>query len=986
MMENASNRDNRTLERDYPMAGRQESPAAFPIETMTPSAFIDKWRGSELKERSGSQEHFLDLCRLLGEPTPAEADPKGRTYCFERGARKDSGRAGWADVWKRGHFAWEYKGKHANLDVAFEQLRQYALALENPPLLIVSDMERFRIRTNWTNSVSKTHEFGLEDLGRTDVRNLLKWAMSDPERLQPGITRQTLTEQTATTFANLAQTLRQRGEDPRMVAQFVNRLVFCMFAEDVDLLPDNMFTRMLEQSVQAPNDFVLKAQQLFQAMAVGSKVGFESVAWFNGGLFDDDTALPLEKAEIATVLETATLDWADIDPAILGTLFERGLDPDKRSQLGAHYTARDMIMRIIDPVVTAPWLAEWETTRKDIEQHLARAETAKTASTRNHRRGQADSALNTFLERLRRFTVLDPACGSGNFLYLALNALKDLEHLVQLEAEALGLAPGLRFIGPQNVKGIEISPYAAELARVSVWIGEIQWMRRNGFAVFTNPILKPLDTIECRDALMNSDRTESEWPEADVIVGNPPFLGDKLMRDRLGDEYVDDLRQLYRDRVPGGADLVCYWFAKSAQELAEGWTSRAGLVATNSIREGRNRTLLDRIVQQGTIFAAWSDAPWVLDGAAVRVSQVCFGNLPAGGKLEPALDGRPVAQIHADLTAETFDLTKSSKLKSNSNVAFRGNSKAGAFDIPGDLAREWLQLPANPNGQTNADVLKPLVNGADLMGRSSDRWIIDFGPAMSEQEAALFEAPFSHVVDKVRPSRLKNRRKSRRQRWWIHGEARPNMWRAIRELPRFIVTPETSRHRVFVWLERGLCPDHQLIVVARSDNTAFGILHSRFHEAWSLHMASWMGKGNDPRYTTTTTFQTFPFPEGLGPNIPVTNYAEDPPPLAIAEAAKSLVNLRDRWLNPPEWMEWVEEPVPGYPKRPVPRDAKAAAALKQRTLTKLYNARPAWLSHAHEALDAAVAEAYGWPADISEDDALAALLALNLERSKAETR
>ncbi len=283
MMENASNRDNRTLERDYPTAGSQESPAAFPIETMTPSAFIDKWRGSELKERSGSQEHFLDLCRLLGEPTPAEADPTGRTYCFERGARKDSGRAGWADVWKRGHFAWEYKGKHANLAVAFDQLRQYALALENPPLLIVSDMERFRIRTNWTNSVSKTHEFGLEDLARAKVRNLLKWAMSDPERLQPGITRQTLTEQTATTFANLAQTLRQRGEDPRMVAQFVNRLVFCMFAEDVDLLPDNMFTRMLEQSVQAPNDFVLNAQQLFQAMAVGSKVGFESVAWFKAG-------------------------------------------------------------------------------------------------------------------------------------------------------------------------------------------------------------------------------------------------------------------------------------------------------------------------------------------------------------------------------------------------------------------------------------------------------------------------------------------------------------------------------------------------------------------------------------------------------------------------------------------------------------------------------------------------------------------------------
>ena len=949
---------------------------------MTPPAFISKWQGSELKERSGSQEHFIDLCRLLGEPTPAEADPTGQTYCFERGARKDSGRAGWADVWKRGHFAWEYKGKHANLDAAFEQLRQYALALDNPPLLIVSDMARFRIRTNWTNSVSETHEFGLEDLARADVRNLLKWAMSEPERLRPGVTRQTLTERTATTFANLAQTLRQRGEEPRAVAQFVNRLVFCMFAEDVDLLPDSMFTRMLERAVQAPDRFVPFAQQLFRAMAEGSEVGFESVAWFNGGLFDDDTALPLEKAEIATVLETATLDWADIDPAILGTLFERGLDPDKRSQLGAHYTDRDMIMRIIEPVVTAPWLAEWATTRQDIERHLERAEAAKTAATRNRRRGQADRALNTILERLRRFTVLDPACGSGNFLHLALNALKDLEHLVQLEAEALGLAPGLRFIGPQNVKGIEINPYAAELARVSVWIGEIQWMQRNGFPVSRNPILKPLDTIECRDALMNLDGSESAWPEADVIVGNPPFLGDKLMRDRLGDDHVDGLRRLYRDRVPGGADLVCYWFAKSAQALAEDKTHRTGLVATNSIREGRNRTVLDRIVQQATIFEAWSDEPWILDGAAVRVSQVCFGNPPVGRQHKPTLNGQPVARIHANLTADRFDLTQAARLKSNAGVTFRGNSKAGAFDIPSDLAREWLRLPANPNGRTNADVLKPLVNGADLMGRSSDRWIIDFGPAMSEQEAALFEAPFSHVVDKVRPARLQNRRRSRRERWWIHGEARPNMWRAIRHLPRCVVTPETSRHRVFAWLERGLCPDHQLIVIAREDDATLGILHSRFHEAWSLRMGSTLE--DRPRYPTASTFETFPFPVGLEPNVPAATYAANQHSLAIAEAAKHLVTLRDRWLNPPEWVEWVEEPALGYPKRPVPRNANAATALKQRTLTKLYNARPAWLSHAHEALDAAVAEAYGWPADISEDDALAALLALNLERSGAE--
>ena len=215
---------------------------------MTPGEFIAKWRASELKESAASQEHFIDLCRLLGEPTPAEADPTGKWYCFEHGARKDTGGDGWADVWKRGCFAWEYKGKRADLDAAFNQLRQYALALDNPPLLIVSDMARFRLRTNWTNSVSVVHEFTLDDLGDAANRDKLKWAMSDPERLKPGESRQTLTERAAATFAELAHALRERGHQPQAEAHFVNRLVFCMFAEDVGLLPGNMFTKMLEQA------------------------------------------------------------------------------------------------------------------------------------------------------------------------------------------------------------------------------------------------------------------------------------------------------------------------------------------------------------------------------------------------------------------------------------------------------------------------------------------------------------------------------------------------------------------------------------------------------------------------------------------------------------------------------------------------------------------------------------------------------------------
>ena len=950
---------------------------------MTPGEFIAKWRASELKERSAAQEHFIDLCRLLGEPTPAEADPTGERYCFERGARKDTGGDGWADVWKRHCFAWEYKGRHADLDAAFNQLRQYALALENPPLLIVSDMARFRIRTNWTNSVSLTHEFGLEDLADAANRDRLKWAMSDPERLRPGESRQALTERAAATFAVLAQSLRERGHEPQAVAHFVNRLVFCMFAEDVGLLPADMFTRMLQQARKQPEEFAAMARALFGAMATGGLVGFESVAWFNGGLFDDDAALPLERSEIETTLEAAALDWSEIDPSILGTLFERGLDPDKRSQLGAHYTDRDKIMRIVEPVVIRPWLVEWEAEKTEIAGRLERAGAARSQAARTQQRGHAERRLRAFLERLRQFTVLDPACGSGNFLHLALHALKDLEHRVQLEAEAMGLQRAFPAVGPANVRGIEINAYAAELARVSVWIGEIQWMRRNGFNESRDPILKPLETIECRDAILTPEGGEPEWPAADVVIGNPPFLGGKLLNTHLGEDYVSRIFKVFAGRVPAEADLVCYWFVKAGEHLDALRAKRVGLVSTNSIRGGANRRALQTAIEGCPIFEAWSDEPWVIDGAAVRVSLVCFAG-PEDGPApapEPRLDGEVVDSVHADLTARRggagVDLTGAQRLYRNMGVAFMGDTKGGPFDVPGEQAREWLREPANPNGRPNSDVLGPWMNGMDVTRRPSDKWIVDFGWDMVQEEAALYEAPFQHAKEHVYPMRQRNRRESYREHWWRHVEPRQGMWRALDGLSRYIATPRVAKHRLFTWLDARVRPDSQLIVIARDDDVTFGILHSRFHEAWSLRLGTWLGKGNDPRYTPTTTFETFPFPEGLSPDVPASDYADDPQVAAIAEAARRLVSLRDRWLNPPEWVEWVEEPVPGYPRRPVARNEAAETVLKKRTLTNLYNARPQWLVDAHAALDATVADAYGWDAAISEDDALRELLALN---------
>ena len=942
---------------------------------LTAAEFIDKWRKVTQTEKAVSQSHFNDLCALLGEPTPIEADPEGEEYCFERGAAKDSGGDGWADVWKRGHFAWEYKSQGKDLDAAFQQLRQYALALENPPLLIVSDMRDFRIHTNWTNSVSMVHEFTLYELDDPGTRNLLKWAFSEPERLRPEQTRQALTEQAAATFAEVAKGLREQGHEPQTVAHFVNRLVFCMFAEDVGLLPDQMFRRMLEQARLRPERFAGMARSLFAAMKDGGAVGFEEVAWFNGGLFDDDTALPLDRPQVNAVREAAGLDWSEIDPSILGTLFERGLDPDKRSQLGAHYTDRDKVMQIVDPVIVRPWLAEWAATEEKLSDLLDQAGKAKTTQTASRRRQEASKQLREFLERLAGIRVLDPACGSGNFLYLALHALKDLEHRVRVEAQTLGLQPPFPAVGPANVKGIELNPYAAELARVSVWIGEIQWMRRHGFREDRDPILKPLDTIECRDAVLTDDGQEPEWPETDVVIGNPPFLGGSLMRGVLGDNYTEELRKAYVQSVPAAADLVCFWFDKAERLIASGNLARAGLVATNSIRGGSNRAVLDRVVQRGAIFDAWSNEPWVVEGAAVRVSLICFATKDA--ELAAFLNGESTSRINSNLGLEELDLTQANQLIANKGIAHRGDEKNGAFDIPGKLAREWLCLPANPNGRPNTDVLKPWINGMDLTRRPAGKWIIDFGPSMSEAEAALYEAPFAYVERHVKPVRQQNRRRWRRENWHIHGEPGLKMRQALKGLSRYIATTRHSKHRLFVWCDARTCPDSAITVIARDDDTTFGILHSRFHELWSLRMGTSLE--DRPRYTPTTTFQTFPFPEGLTPDTPAAEYANDPRAIAIAQAARRLVERRNRWLNPPEWVAWVDEPVAGYPKRPVPTVAAPLQELGRRTLTNLYNERPQWLVNAHEELDAAVGAAYGWVSNIPDDDALQGLLDLNLQ-------
>ena len=968
---------------------------------MTPEAFIARWKDNPLTERAGAQAYFDDLCDLLGVAKPR--DPEN--YCFERGARKASGGDGWADVWMRSRFGWENKKPGRDLDAALKQLTDYTLQLDNPPLLIVSDRERIVIHTAFTGYPDEPREIRIEQLVDPEQRQILRWVFTDPEKLRPEKSTAAITAQAAGHFAELAAAMRKRGEDGQRVAHFLVQCLFCMFAEDENLLPANIFTDLLGHAVGDPDKAARRIAKLFAAMQQsGGEYGDHDIAWFNGGLFSArDTAceagikiidIPALTATDLQALHRAAadMDWRAIDPTIFGTLFERGLDPAARAPLGAHFTDTGTITKLIDPLISEPLLVEWARTKSEI---LARPKKAK-------------AAWQAFLLRLNHFRILDPACGSGNFLYLALKALRDIEKRAHVEAQELGLGAELAMqTGPHNILGLEINEFAAELARVTVWIGDIQWCRRNGYRHATNPILQSLAGIEHRDALLTfSPRppagegpgvraSEAVWPTADVIVGNPPFLGDKVMRRELGAEYVEILRQTYDGRVPGGADLVTYWFEKARAQIAAGKLQAAGLVSTNSIRGGANRKVLERIVATTRIFEAWSDEEWVNEGAAVRVSLLGFGPF-FGVDRSSRLDGAEVAWIHADLTAAVgMDLTKARRLTENGGVSFMGVTKSGPFDISFSVARRLLASPT-PHGKPNSDVVLPSINGADLAKRPSGDWIINFGK-LSEGEAALYEAPFEYTVRHIKPTRQESRTPKNHEQWWLFERARPEMFAAFGNQARYIATCLVAKHRFFVWQHRHVVPENVVIVIARADDTTFGILHSRFHELWSLRLGTWLGVGNDPRYTPTTTFETFPFPPGLTPRdtAPKPGHAS-PPCMAgevaagnIAAAARRLNELREAWLNPPEWVDWVitpEEEKAGFPQRPVAKPGHEAD-LKRRTLTNLYNARPAWLDLAHQALDKAVAAAYGWPdytPEMLDEEILRRLLALNLERSHAD--
>ena len=958
---------------------------------MTPQEFIAKWRRSRGQESAGAQEWFIDLCRVVEHPTPAELDPRQEWYTFERAVRESSGRRGRADVYKRSYFAWEFKGLHRDLDEAYRQLQRYREALNNPPILVVSDFRTIRVHTNFTNKVPIVHTILLDDVGEPEQLGILRSVFHNPDTLEPEISPDDVTKATADIFATIAASMRKRGVDSLDVARFLNRLVFCFFAQDVGLLPGQIMTELCENFHDNPAEFDQGLQELFRRMNDGGRFGVQTIRHFNGDLFKDPDTVLMTTGELEGLSEATERNWAHIEPSIFGTLFERVVDPNKQGLVGAQYTSEADILSVIEPVIIKPLQAEWS----EVERKVG----GLTLLEGQQDEAQARQLLEEFQGQLSSLKVLDPACGSGNFLYVALRQLHDLEKAVLTLAADLNLRGFLPEVSPEQCYGIEIDAYASDLARTSLWIGHLQWLIENGHQYNREPVLGSLNTIECRDALIefidywpegaailgtdlsrhsaysDEDRQEileigealwpegdaifghpklcreARWPAVDYIVGNPPFLGHFPFREQLGDEYVNAVYDLYGDRIPNSSDLCCYWFEKTRAHIEDGKARRAGLLGTQAIRFQSNRPVLVRIKESGDIFSAVSDQDWVLDGASVHISIVCFDD---GRQTTRILDGERVPNINADLTGGA-DLTQANRLAENRNLSFQGIGKVGDFDIPESVALRMMGQP-NPHGKPNNDVIKRWINGVDITQRSRDEWIIDFGVDMPEAQAALYEAPFEHVKANVMPDRVNNRMRWRAENWWLHGYPAAQMRRALSPLRQYIGTSLTAKHRIFAWIPMDALPSNSVIVFARDDDYFYGVLHSKTHFLWAEAMGTQLE--DRPRYTPTTCFETFPFPEPT-----------DAQRAAIAEAAAELNRLREGWLNP---VDMFGNPALTAPER------------RRRTLTNLYNQRPTWLANAHATLDAAVADAYGWPPDLPDAEVLQRLLALNLERAAAE--
>lgn len=1052
-------------------------------QTITTQAFIARWQGVTASELATAQSFVMDLCELLGvpkpHPTPAQDYMFERPVTFSHGDGSSS--AGRIDCYRREHFVLEAKklkaathtkGFDDGLLRARSQGESYARALPadegRPPFVLVVDVGTvIEVYAEFSRSGGtytpfpdpRSHRILLADLAKPEVQDRLRKIWTQPDDLNPALITAKVTRDVSNQLAQLARSLEQAGHAPHTVAAYLSRCLFSMFAEDVELLPKGSFQALLLQHRESPGT----VQQMLRSLWADMDKGGFSVALvspvlkFNGKLFKGESAdgysLSLSPEQIDLLIKAAKANWREVEPAIFGTLLERALDPDERHALGAHYTPRAYVERLVLPTVIDPLRAEWANAQAaalllahEAAELEARPPAVKTkkdfAALDRHNAAvrakwvEARQQVRDFLHRLCTLRVLDPACGSANFLYVTLEHLKRLEGEVLNQLSALGdsqdaLDLGRETVTLQQLRGVELNERAAALAELVLWIGFLQWhIRTNGRASVAEPVVHDYGNIEHRDAVLAYDSQEpmtdatgkvltrwdgetvkphpvtgqpvpdeaaqvvqwryvnprqAEWPKADFIVGNPPFIGNKRMRVALGDGYADALRAAWPE-VPESADFVMYWWHKAAETVRQGQAERFGLITTNSLTMIFNRRVIEAhqtATQPLSLAYAVPDHPWVdsAGGAAVRISMSVGVRGTSEGKLqtvtqEREADGGEVAVelltrqgvIHADLKVGA-NVTSTVKLRSNAGLSSMGMMRVGkGFEVADEATARKLGLGRIP-GLTQR--LRPFRNGNDLTGSPRGYWLIDLFGLSEAEVRSQFPEVYQWVLERVKPERDQNRRPRLREQWWVFGEPRQGLRAALKGLTRYIGTVETAKHRVFTFLDASILPDHKLVAIAFADALHLGILSSRLHIEWALASGGRLGVGNHPVYSKSRCFDPFPFPE-LDPAG------------ALAERIRKLAEQIDAHRKVQLAAHSDATLTATYNVLEKLRSGEALTA-KEKVIYE--HGLVGVLKSLHDELDAAVLQAYGW-ADLTlsadTDTLLVRLVELNAKRAAEE--
>ncbi len=958
--------------------------------------FITRWQSAGGSERANYQLFITELCELLDlpKPEPAQADLRDNAYVFERRvtfAHGDgSSSNGFIDCYRRVCFILEAKqtklaeaiGKVFDdaLLRARAQAENYARALPadegRPPFLIVVDVghvielyaEFSRTGATYTPFPDpRSHRIRLADLRDDKVRARLRSVWLDPLSLDPATASAKVTREIADRLALIAKSLEAQ-HSPEVVAGFLTRCLFSMFAEDVGLIPQRSFTGLLDSVANTPEQFQPMVQTLWGEMDRGgfSVILRETLPRINGKLFKDTTALPLTREQIGQLQLAAKAEWTQVEPAIFGTLLTRSLDPAERHSLGAEYTPRPYVERLVLPTVIEPLRAEWDNVKAAA---LLLANTAKL--------NEARDTLHAFHHRLCQIKVLDPACGTANFLYVT------LEHLKRLEGEVLDLldqfgdtqgrleTAGLT-VDPHQFLGLELNPRAAAIAELVLWIGYLQWhYRTRGNVRPPEPVLRDFRNIECRDAVL-AEGKPAQWPEADYVVGNPPFIGNKRMRLALGDEYVDALRAAYPD-IPDSADLVMFWWHKAAALVAAGKLQQFGLITTNSLTQTFNRRVLEKHLGKLHLAFAIPDHPWVDggDGAAVRIAMTVGAGGTADGRLLTVLEERATGgeglevtlneqrgAIHPDLSIGA-NVAAAQPLQANDGLSYRGMIPHG---------EGFLVTPEEGQALDGGALLRPYRNGKDLTDRPRGVMVIDTFGLTEDGLRRRYPATWQRLHNLVKPHRDDNPRKSRRENWWLFGENQPRMRASVNGLQRYIATGQTAKHRVFQFLDASILPDDKLIAIALDDAYALGVLSSRVHVVWALAAGGWLGVGNDPVYNKGKCFDAFPFPA-----------ASPAQQTRIRDLAEQLDAQRKRVLA-----QHAELTLTGLYNVLQKVGAGGMAELTAKERNAYDKGLVAVLKSFHDDLDTAVLDAYGWHDQPGDAQLLERLVALNTKRRAEE--